>query len=140
MLRTLFLLTATLVAAADARAGDVENIVSTAEYYWRFWDRNQIVPSGCVRQSFDKPFFFVCASRLSANRSETREAFERLERRFDHVRVNSRQRDWDVFDHNAVNERAAFWTLEHGQGCDRPGLDERSRYCFVIAVDNEQRP
>lgn len=135
----LFLLAATLLSASVARAGDVANIVNTAEYFWRFWDRYQVVPTGCYRQSFDKPFFFVCNSRLSASKDETQDAFRRLERQFDQVRVNSRRRDWDVFDHNAVHDNADFWTLEHGPGCDRPGLDDRSRYCFVIAVDNERR-
>ena len=81
-------------------AGDASTIVQTAEYYWRYWERYRRVPSGCFRQAWKEPNFFVCAGRLSASRDEVKEAFERLGREFDHVRVNSRLRDGEVFQHD----------------------------------------
>ncbi len=142
MRATLFLAAAAALLSTSvpsAQAGDVSNIVQSAEYYWRYYDRYRVVPSGCYRQSWDKPWFFVCSSRLSASQGEAKDAHRELERRFNDVRVNSRKRDWDVFDHNEVRESADFWTLEHGEGCSRPGDDKKWNVCLVIAVGNEKK-
>jgi hypothetical protein len=116
--------------------GDTSRIIETAEYHWRSWERYRRVPSGCYRQSWEKPNFYVCAARLSASRHEVKEAFERLGRTFDHVRVNSRNGAGEVFDHDAVSDRAAFWTLELGEGCSRPGDGGSEHVCLAIAIDN----
>ena len=68
-----------------------------------------------------------------------REAFERLDGEFDHVRVNSRKGDWEVVAHDFVSDKAAFWTLELGEGCSRPADDGPEQVCLVIAIDNERR-
>jgi hypothetical protein len=118
--------------------GDTRAIIETATHYWRYWAKYSSVPSGCYRQTWKKPNFYVCATRLSASTREVKEAFEGLDREFDHVRVNSRKSDWEVFDHDSVSDRAAFWTLELGEGCSRPGDDGPEQVCLAIAIDNER--
>jgi hypothetical protein len=118
--------------------GDTSTIVETAEYLWRQWERYRRVPSGCHRRNWEEPNFYVCAARLSASKREVKEAFEGLGRKFDHVRVNSRNREWEVFAHDAVSDKAAFWTLELGEGCSRPGDAGPEQVCLAIAIDNER--
>lgn len=118
---------------------ETSRIIETAEYYWRFWERYRRVPSGCYAQSWKKPKFYMCAGRLSASRHEVKEAFERLSQEFDDVRVNSRNRDGEVFDHDFVSGKAASWTLELGEGGGRPGDDGPEQVCLAIAIENEGR-
>src|SRR5262245_34842869 len=118
---------------------DVNEIVRTCEYYWRNWERYKQIPSGCYRQSGEKPNFYVCPAQLNANKDEVVQAYERLDAIFSSVRVHSRKRDWAVIDHDAVRGDAAFWTLEHGAGGSEPTtIDDPSKACLAIAIQNER--
>ena len=127
-----------VAAVHSVGMGDTSAIIEAAKHYWRYWEKYRRVPSGCYRRSWEEPNFYVCATRLSASRREVKEAFEGLDREFDHVRVNSRNRDWEVFDQHSVSEKAALWTLELGEGCSRPDDAGPEQVCLAIAIDNER--
>src|SRR5690349_17715789 len=142
MRATLILAAAAALLATSlpsAHADSSYEIINDASYYWDQWTRYRSIPSGCYRQDWQKPNFYVCSSRRYANRYDTQQAFWELQRRYGNVRVNSRRNDWNVFNHNDVSDHADFWTIEYGYGCFQPGNDRLNEYCFLIAVQNDRR-